>query len=131
MPVANHQLRLSILPGLYAICRFSKSAAIPDWALRGEFFSITRTADELSIVCNQTNIPDTTKGEKDWRCLKIAGTLDFSLTGILASLATPLAEAGISIFAISTFDTDYLLIKENTLEAAIQVLTAAGHLISR
>jgi uncharacterized protein len=131
MPVANHQLRLSILPGLYAICRFSKNAPLPDWALQGEFVSITRTADELSIVCNQTNIPDTTKGEKDWRCLKIAGTLDFSLTGILASLATPLAEAGISIFAISTFDTDYLLIKENTLEAAIQVLTAAGHLISR
>jgi hypothetical protein len=131
MPVSNHKLTLFILPDLYAICRFGKNASVPDWALQGEFFSITRTADELSIVCNQRNIPEATRCEADWRCLKIAGTLDFSLTGVLASLAAPLADAGISIFAVSTFDTDYLLVKEHAVEATIQVLSAAGHLINR
>lgn len=131
MPVSNDQLTLSILPDTLAICRLRKNATIPDWAVSGEFFSITKTADELSIVCHQGSVPENVRCEKDWRCLKVEGTLDFSLTGILAALAAPLAEAGISIFAVSTFDTDYLLVKEHQLENAIQVLSAAGHLINR
>lgn len=128
MPVSNNQLTLSILSDTVAICRLSKNATVPDWVWRGEFFSITRTTDELSIVCHQVSIPEDVRCEKDWRCLKVEGTLDFSLTGILAALAAPLAEAEISIFAISTFDTDYLLVKAHHLENAIKVLSAAGHL---
>ncbi len=131
MPVSNNKLTLSILPDTYAICRLSKNAAVPAWAFSGEFFSITRTTEELSIVCKQADISKATKCEKDWRCLKVEGTLDFSLTGILVSLAAPLADARISIFAVSTFDTDYLLVKENHLENAVKVLSADGHLINR
>lgn len=130
MPVFNSKLTLSILPDTVAICRLSQNANVPDWALTGEFFSITKTADELSLVCNQVSIPEDVPCERDWRCLKVEGTLDFSLTGILAALAAPLAEAKISIFAISTFDTDYLLVKENHLKNAIKVLSAAGHLFN-
>ena len=95
--------------------------------MSGNFSSITRTSDELSIVCPQSNVPIGIECEKDWRCLKVEGKLEFSQTGILASLATPLANAGISIFAISTFDTDYLLVKEEKLEMTNGVLISAGH----
>ena len=121
----THVLTLSILPDTYAICRLNAPAPIPDWAR--DFFSITRTRDELSIVCVQRDVPAGIRCERDWRALKVDGTLDFALTGILASLAAPLADAGISIFAISTFDTDYLLVKAIDLEKAIQVLQKAGH----
>ena len=127
----DHQLTLAVLGDTLAICRLPNDAPLPDWALRGEFFAITRTPDELSIVCRQSLVPESVKCESDWRGLKVVGTLDFSLTGILASLAVPLAEANISIFAISTYDTDYLLVKETNLENAIAVLTAAGHRITR
>jgi uncharacterized protein len=129
MPVSINQLTLSILPEIFAICRFSLEESVPDWAFWGEFFSITRTPEELSIVCNQTDVPEDLQCEKDWRCLKVEGTLDFALTGILASLAAPLANAEISIFAVSTFDTDYLLIQQSALQKAIEVLSIAGHSI--
>jgi len=120
-------LNLSILQDTFAICRLHSDAPPPDWALKGRFFSITRTPDELSIVCSQDNVPGGTTCEKNWRCFRVEGPLDFSLTGILASLATPLAQAGISIFAVSTFETDYLLVKQETLETAVRVLRGAGH----
>lgn len=123
-------MNLVILPGVYAVCRLAPGADIPDWALQGDFQAVTRTADELSIVCSQINVPVTTQCEGDWRILKIAAVLDFALTGVLVSLAVPLAEAGISIFAISTFDTDYLLVKTNALEQAVDTLRAAGHQVS-
>src|SRR5690349_19722509 len=100
-------LTLSILPDTFAVCRLKRDAAIPAWAASGDFFSITRTADELSIVCLQSNVPDGVQCESDWRCFKIEGPLDFALTGILVSVATPLAHVGISVFAIATYDTDY------------------------
>ncbi|MCU0493429.1 MAG: ACT domain-containing protein [Chloroflexaceae bacterium] len=120
-------MQLNLLPETFAICRFAPGAALPAWALAGDFFAITRTADELSVVCTQGLVPAETVASRDWRCLKVAGPLDFSLTGVLASLAGPLADAGISIFAISTYDTDYLLVKTDKLEAAVAVLRAAGH----
>ena len=120
-------LTLSLLPETFAICRLAANAEIPDWALRGEFVSITRTRDELSIVCAQSNVPDETQCERDWRALKVEGVMDLSLVGVLASLATPLANAGVAIFAISTFDTDYLLVKSAQLEDAIAALRDAGH----
>jgi uncharacterized protein len=122
-------LTLSLMPGALAICRFATDSSIPAWALSGYLSSITRTADELSIVCPQAQVPVDIPHEGDWRCLKVHGPLDFSMTGVMASLAAPLAEAGISMFAISTFDTDYLLVKQDKLDAAILSLTRAGHSI--
>ena len=121
-------IALSVLPETFAICRLAPATPIPKWAL--DSFSITRTRDELSIVCAQRDVPAGIRCERDWRALKVDGTLDFALTGILASLAAPLADAGISIFAISTYDTDYLLVKETNLPRAVQVLFAAGHKIN-
>ena len=121
------KLNLSILPEAFAVCRLDRDTPIPDWALRGRLCSITRSSDELSIVCPQTNVPAGTRCEKNWRCLKVEGPLDLSLTGVLASLVTPLAEAGISAFVISTYETDYLLVKQERVERAVRVLRAAGH----
>ncbi len=123
----SRPLNLSILPDVFAICRFDADAPIPPWVTTRDFFSITRTRGELSIVCPQRDVPAGVRCERDWRALKVDGTLDFALTGILASLAAPLADAGISIFAISTFDTDYLLVKDTNLQRATAVLSQAGH----
>ncbi|MCB0404725.1 MAG: ACT domain-containing protein [Bdellovibrionales bacterium] len=123
-------LTLEIIPDLFAICRLDAQSAIPNWAIKSPFFSVSKTADELSIVCEQKDVPPGIKAERDWRCLKVAGPLDFSLTGILASLAAPLAEKGVSLFAISTFDTDYLLVKSNQLQRAAEALKKAGHVVA-
>jgi uncharacterized protein len=124
------RLYLSVQKVHLTICRLPPDLSIPGWASgKGAFTSITRTSEELSIVCPEGLAPKTSKQEPGWRLLKIEGPLDFSLTGILASLANPLAMAGISIFAMSTFDTDYLMVKEKKLDDAVQVLTAAGHQI--
>ena len=120
-------LTLSILPEPLAICRLSPAEDVPDWAMIGEFVSITHTGDELSIVCAEENVPSDVKADREWRALKIEGPLDLALTGILASLADPLAKAQINIFAVSTFDTDYLLVKEYNLLRACEVLQQAGH----
>ena len=121
-------MNLLILPDTFAICRLAGDAQIPDWA-SGDFISITRTADELSIVCPQDHVPDDVKAERGWRCLRVAGTLDFSEVGVLSALARPLADAGISIFVVSTFDTDYLMAREADLERAVVVLGEAGHCV--
>jgi hypothetical protein len=125
------KLKLFVLPETLAICRLDKEAPIPEWTLRGGFFSVTRTRKELSVVCPQIQVPAEIKREEGWRCLKVEGPLDFSLTGILASLTTPLAKEGISVFAISTYDTDYLLVKEENLEKAIEILVKKGHRVQR
>jgi len=123
------KLTLTLLPESFAICRLDPDAPIPEWAYSQPFCSITRTADELSIVCKESNSPSGIKCEKDFSCLKIEGKLDFSEIGILASLTTTLANASVSIFAISTYDTDYLLVKQRDLKNAMQVLQQAGHQI--
>jgi hypothetical protein len=121
-------LTLSLLPDTLAVCRLAPDASLPDWAA-GELLSITRTSDELSIVCAERHVPASVRCEKGWRCLKVAGPMDLSLIGILASLAVPLAEARIPLFAVSTYDTDYLLVKETDVERAVEVLRKAGHMI--
>lgn len=126
----SHRLTLLTTSDRVAVCRLPPAAAIPDWALAHAFCSITRTPDELSIVCPQEAVPAGVRCESDWRCLRVAGTMDFSLVGIVASLVAPLADAGISVFVLSTFDTDYLLVKEPNLEQAIAVLRRAGHAIA-
>lgn len=128
MPIP--ELNLSLQPERLTICRLAPDAVLPEWASgRAAFLSITRTREELSIVCEAQRVPATVKQETGWRLFKVAGPLDFSLIGILASLADPLAKAGISIMAISTFDTDYLMVKEAKLDEAIKVLKAFGHSI--
>ena len=120
-------LTLTLQADSYAIAQLPSSAPIPEWATHGSLTSITRTVDELSVVCAEAGIPDDVTREGRWRCLRVEGPLDLSLTGIMASLAGPLADAGISIFAISTYDTDYLLVRADALEQAIATLREAGH----
>lgn len=120
-------LKFSRLPGSFALCRLPTNAAVPEWALRGVFFSVTATADEVSIVCPSMQVPSNIVHENGWACLKLQGPFPFSETGILASFVRPLSERAIPIFAVSTFDTDYVLIKQYWLEKAVHALRDAGH----
>lgn len=122
MSEIEKKLTLKILKNRYSVCRLNKNDEIPKWIFQEEFFSITRTDDELSIVCLQDKIKEDIKCEKDWKVLKIEGPLDFSLVGILSRISTLMANNDISIFAISTYDTDYILIKEESIKRAIEVL---------
>jgi hypothetical protein len=127
----QHQLRLEVLPGLFAISRLEKDAAIPPWASSGVFYSITRTADEFSVVCPQQFVPAGIRCERGWRCLRVGGTMDFSMIGVVSSLVRPLAETGIGVFVVSTFDTDYLLLKDADLESGITALGRGGHIVNK
>jgi hypothetical protein len=119
-------LTLQIVEGEYSICRLPLDSPIPAWATREPFYSTTATAEELSVVCKTPHVPSGVRREDGWKALRVAGPLDFSLTGILAALANPLAENGISIFAVSTFDTDYLLVRASDFAKAVSTLEAAG-----
>jgi uncharacterized protein len=125
--VHRHKLRFSRLPGSFAVCRLSSSASLPDWASQGIFLSITRTPEELSIVCPEGQVPAGVHHENDWACLKLEGPFPFAETGILVSFVQPLSDRAIPIFAISTFDTDYVLVKSSWLERALAALKDAGH----
>ena|SRR2546422_1481201 len=120
-------LTLTVLPDRYAICHFDAKAPVPEWAGNGEFVSITRTSDELSIVCLERNIPADAPCINGWRVLKCEGPLDFTLIGVMSSIAEPLADAAVAIFPIATHDTDYVLVKELQLEIAVNALAAYGH----
>lgn len=123
------RLDLILIQGRFAVCRLPPNAELPSWAA-GEFSSLTRTSDELSVVCAEDAVPKDIRCEAGWRILKVAGPLDFGLTGILLSIAGPLAEAGISIFALATYDTDYVMVKEQNLDRAIRALETAGHRVT-
>ena len=120
---------LKVLPSTFAICRLNADAQVPQWAT-GDVVSITRTPDELSIVCPQDDVPEYIRSELGWRCLRVDGPLDFSMVGVIASLTGTLAAANISVFVVSTFDTDYLFVKERDSDAAVASLNAAGHAVS-
>lgn len=124
-------LSLFLLEGDFAVCRLEKDAPLPDWGRQGQFYALARTPDELTIVCEERFVPPGVHCERGWSCLGVAGPLDFSLVGILAALSASLARAGVSLFAVSTFDTDYLLVKSKDLEKALVALSAAGHSITR
>ncbi|HVP20973.1 MAG TPA: ACT domain-containing protein [Anaerolineaceae bacterium] len=119
-------LRISVSSEKLAICSLPPDATIPRWIFLLPFWSITRTGEETSLILPEDKIPAGWKSESGWRALKVEGPLDFSLTGILESIAAPLAKAGISIFAVSTFDTDYVLVKDERLEQARKALADAG-----
>lgn len=119
-------LSLEVMPGLLAVCRLSASQAVPEWVLRLPFWSITRTDDEMSIVVPEALASPTWRLETGFRALKVRGPLDFGLTGVLARLSVALAGAEVSLFALSTFDTDYLLVRDSDLVRAVAALQAAG-----
>jgi hypothetical protein len=125
----RHTLSLQVLPGQLAICQLAAHAELPAWAT-GALVCITRTADELSIVCPEEVVPPGVRHEKSRRALRVVGQLDMSLVGVLAALTAPLAAADVAIFAISTFDTDYLLVEQAALARAIAALRGAGHLVA-
>jgi uncharacterized protein len=118
---------LFLLPETYAICHLEPHEAIPDWALirTANFFTITHTQEELSIICPQQQVPDDVTAHRDWRCFKLQGPFDLDEPGILAGIVTPLAQAGIAVFAEATYDTDYLLV--NKVEAAIAAFEKMNH----
>jgi hypothetical protein len=122
-------VQLYALDDLYAIVRLEPDADVPVWARNGHFWSITRSDSELSLVCPQDDVPTDASAERGWCALEVAGPLDFSLTGVVSSLVVPLAEEEIPIFVISTFETDYLLVREPDLHRAVEALTAAGHAV--
>lgn len=125
-----NRLKLRLLEGTYAVCQLEASAPIPPWAEGEGFVSISRSDGELSMVCRQERVPAGTKAEREWSCLKLEGPFEFSLTGVLASVLNPLAAAGVGIFAVSTYNTDYVLLKQTHLSLATQALESAGHIVN-
>jgi hypothetical protein len=127
----GHKLALTVLPERFAICRLEPDAPIPAWARPGSFLSITRTEQELSIVCTEDQPVADERCEHGWRCLRIRGPFAFSEVGVLSSVVGPLGAEGVSVFVVCTFDTDYVLVKEEQLERAVTVLAEAGHSVGR
>ena len=123
-------LQLRWLPQELAICQLPPDAPIPEWARSSAFVSITRTPAELSVVCERSVLPETipaTKFDAPWKALRIEGPLDLNLIGIALQVLEPLAAAGISVFVISTFDTDYILVRGENVAKTTEALTASGH----
>lgn len=129
MTATSRTFILSVVPEQFAIVRLAPDAAIPAWAMQGAFCSVTRTADELSIVTARNNLPHEHVYSTCWRAFKLHGPFAFTEIGVVASLANPLAEAGVSIFVISTFDTDYLLVQSEQALRAFEAFHSAGHTI--
>ena len=126
---APPRLKLLGVTGSFAVCKLPPRSPIPPWAMLGDLCSVTRTADELSVACRQEVVPEGIVCERDWRCLRVEGSFPFSMIGVLASLTTPVAKAGVGVFAFSTFDTDYLFIKASDMPKAVASLRSAGHLV--
>lgn len=120
------RLDLEVFPQLLAVARLGANDPIPPW-VRGRFTSVTRTADELSIVCDAAAVPEDVRAERGWRVLRVVGPIAFETTGVAAALIAPLAAATISVFLVATFDTDYLLLKAERFEEALGILRRAGH----
>ena len=121
-------MELKILPCPLSVVRLAPETPLPHWVFDSAFFSLTRTDDELSIFCETRVVPEGIQAAHGWRCFRVAGQIDLELAGILSSLALPLATRQISVFSISTHDTDYMVLQEKSLEDAVDVLTRAGHI---
>jgi uncharacterized protein len=121
-------LELRVLPGALAVARLGPGEPVPAWASpAGALHAVVRTAGELSVVCDDAAVPAGVRAERGFRALAVAGPLDFALTGVLAALAVPLAEAGVPIFAVATYDTDYVLVGDDRLADTLAALRGAGH----
>jgi len=124
-------LTLQLVSGEFAVCRLARDEPLPGWADSPVFSSVIRTADELSVICPSVQVPAGVRAESDWRVFKFVGPFEFSAVGVLASVAVPLAQAGISQLSLATFDTDYMLVKVARLEEAVRTLEIAGHTVRR
>lgn len=122
-------LRFAVVPGSYAVARLGPTDPVPDWGMLGTWWSVTRTRAELSVVCAQVHVPTGVRAERGFALLQLAGPFPFTATGVLAAVVGPLAAAGIPVFTLSTFDTDYLLVAEAECARALFVLQAAGHVL--
>ena len=127
--MAHAPLTVTLLPESFAICHLDPSGGIPAWAAKGEFFSITRTPGEVSVIVSQMSVPEGTQQDSGWRCFRVEGPLPLSEIGVLASLAAPLSQASVSLFALSTYDTDYLMVKEDAVERAKRAFVGSGHVV--
>ena len=126
--MSKRKLKLAILKDEFTIHQFPLNYEIPKNVYESYFYSITKTDEEVSLVCNSSILLNSQKSEPGWSCIKVIGPLDFSLTGILAEISTVLAKAGISIFSISTFETDYIFVKKEKLQLAKETLIKAGYI---
>lgn len=125
------QLTFILIDGLFSLCRLAPEDAIPSWALSSSFYTITKTSDELSVVCESNYVPAFVKQDGNWQIFKIAGVLNLSLTGITAKFSTALANAGVNLCVIATYDTDYILVKQEKLQTAIIALQDAGFIVQQ
>lgn len=125
----DHDLPLVLLPESLAVCRLPADSEFPEWASANHLMAFVRTQDELSVVCAEKLVPPEVKAERGWRAFQVQGPLDFSMIGVLASITEPLARVGVSVFALSTYDTDYILIKEDSVPRAQTALEGAGFLV--
>ena len=123
------ELTIITLEGDYALCRLIAGSTIPDWCINSFFYTVTKTTEEVSVLCEAKYVPSTIQYEKGWKLLKIDAVLNLSLTGITAKFSTALAEAGINLCVIATYDTDYILVKEEKLIVALEALQNAGFII--
>lgn len=126
-----HQLTFILIDGLFSLCRLAAEDAIPSWALSSSFYTISKTSDELSVVCESQHVPAIIKQDGNWRLLKIATVLDLSLTGITAKFSTALANAGVNLCVIATYNTDYILVQQEKLSLAISTLQEADFLVQQ
>lgn len=124
------RLTLLAVPGSFAVCQLPPGSPVPAWATAGPLFSVTRTPDELSVVCDDSVVPNGVTCETGWRAVRVAGSMPFTLVGVLAALTAAVASAGVGVFAFSTFDTDYLLVKAENWETTLAALRSAGHTIN-
>jgi hypothetical protein len=124
-------LIMTLLPGFYSVCRLDPAKSVPAWATQGEFFSITCTRDEVSVVVSREHVPEGVVQDSGWRCFRVEGPLPLTAIGVLATLTAALSKASVSVFAVSTHDTDYLLVKEEAVEIAAKALAKAGHAVKR
>lgn len=125
------QLTFILMDGIFSLCRLAPLDSIPSWALSSDFYTISKTSDELSIVCESQYVPAGIKQDGNWKLLKIASVLDFSLTGITAKFSTALANAGVNLCVIATYETDYILVKQEKMQTAITALQLAGFMVQQ
>lgn len=131
----SHRLQLTVVPGELVVCRLAPDAEVHAWVPSSGFVTVSRTDAELSIVCDATAVPsppaDGVRVQAGWCCIRFEGPFAFTQTGILLSVLGPLAEAGVGVFALSTFDTDYVLVPHEAVDASVAALEAAGHVVAR
>ena len=129
--MVDQKRSLSLMREVFAVCRLDKDAPVPSWALGGYFFCVARTPDELSVVCEQGGIPEGVEREDGWRCFKVESPFEFDLASVVSSMATQLAEEGTKMFVVATWDSDYLMVKQDDLEPTIATLEEAGHRVNK